>query len=87
MGCPAESDSLLYFFSIKDSTSAENTDFQMRQVLRPNWQNFEIFGKFEKFVCHVVLIFCKEFVRGTKLLPRVQCLQLHGLNSHGVEVH
>ena len=34
---------VLYFFSIKDSTSAENTDFQMRIVLRPNWQ-----------ICHVV---------------------------------
>jgi hypothetical protein len=50
MRCPIDSDSLTYFFSIKDSTSAENTDFQMRQVLRPNWQNFEIFVKFEIFL-------------------------------------
>ena len=42
MGCPAKSVSITYFFPIKDSTLAENTDFQMMQVLRPNWQFLEI---------------------------------------------
>ena len=69
IGCPAESDSLLYFFSIKDSTSAENTDFQMRQVLRPNWQSFSNFRKFENLFVMLYWFSARNLCGGQNCSP------------------